>query len=134
MLPMLKNGLKSWLADTATQLLYTLLVKLLFDLNLSLRLPQLLEHLFPDSKHVVDVNIAHLPDREIWDYATAHEFVIVTKDKDFYYLSTTLGSPPKVIWLAVGNCTNHFIVTLLAIKQNEINLFFKSGKDLLILQ
>jgi predicted nuclease of predicted toxin-antitoxin system len=40
--------------------------------------------------------------------------VIFTKDKDFGVLSATLGFPPKVVLLRVGNCSaaeleRHFI-------------------------
>ena len=108
-------------------------MKLLFDNNLSTKLPEILQAAFPGSKHVVDVHIDHLPDIDIWRFAIANNFSIVTKDKDFYNLSTTFGSPPKVIWLTVGNCRNKDIIKLLADKQNEINLFLKSNKDLLLL-
>lgn len=108
-------------------------MKLLFDNNLSVRLPQLTEAFFPGSKHVVDVNMAHQPDAEIWQFAIENNFSIVTKDKDFYYLSNTFGSPPKVVWLTVGNCKNKVIAELVTSKQNEIKTFLKSSKDLLLL-
>jgi predicted nuclease of predicted toxin-antitoxin system len=38
-------------------------------------------------------------DREVWAYAKTHDFVIVTKDSDFYDLSLVLGTPPRVIWI-----------------------------------
>ena len=108
-------------------------MKLLFDNNLSTKLTEILQAAFPDSKHVVDVHIDHLSDLDIWQFAIANNFSIITKDKDFYYLSNTFGSPPKVIWLTVGNCRNRDIIKLLTDKQNEINLFLKSNKDLLLL-
>lgn len=30
---------------------------------------------------------------------------MISKDEDFNDLSVTKGSPPKVIWLQLGNCT-----------------------------
>jgi predicted nuclease of predicted toxin-antitoxin system len=39
------------------------------------------------------------PDREIWNFAEANGFVVVSTDLDFYDLATTLGPPPKVLWL-----------------------------------
>jgi predicted nuclease of predicted toxin-antitoxin system len=39
------------------------------------------------------------PDQVVWEYAKIHGFAIVTADADFYELATTLGPPPKVIWL-----------------------------------
>ena len=39
------------------------------------------------------------PDRDVWEYAKAKGFVIVSTDSDFYELATTIGPPPKVVWL-----------------------------------
>ena len=38
-------------------------------------------------------------DREIWEFAKTSDFVIVSTDSDFYELATTMGPPPKVVWL-----------------------------------
>ena len=40
-----------------------------------------------------------MPDTSIWAFAKSNDFSIVTADADFYELATTLGPPPKVIWL-----------------------------------
>ena len=40
-----------------------------------------------------------MPDTAVWEFARSHDFSIVTADADFYELATTLGPPPKVIWL-----------------------------------
>lgn len=74
-------------------------MKLLFDENLSQKLVQRLADLYPGSAHVVGVDLMKSPDREIWDFAGANGFVIVSTDLDFYELATTLGPPPKIIWL-----------------------------------
>ena len=108
-------------------------MQLLFDNNLSVKLPQLLQDFFPGSKHVADVSLSDLPDKDVWQFAIANTFAIVTKDKDFYHLSNLFGSPPKVIWLMVGNCKNKVIALLLINRQTEIENFLKSNKDLLLL-
>jgi predicted nuclease of predicted toxin-antitoxin system len=74
-------------------------VKLLFDENLSHRLVPRLDDLFPDSAHVRALGLEAMHDRQIWEYARAQEFAIVSADADFYELATTAGPPPKVIWL-----------------------------------
>jgi predicted nuclease of predicted toxin-antitoxin system len=74
-------------------------VKLLLDENLSRRLIQRLEGLFPDSVHVASEGLLQMPDAAIWEYAKSKGFCIVTADTDFYELATSLGPPPKVIWL-----------------------------------
>jgi predicted nuclease of predicted toxin-antitoxin system len=79
-------------------------VKLLFDHNLSPRLIDLLQDLYPHSNHVYLLGLDQAPDREIWKFAEQEDFLIVTKDADFSDLCLLLGSPPKVIWIRRGNC------------------------------
>ena len=79
-------------------------MKLLFDQNLSPRLPRLLADIYADSIHVREVGLRDAGDATIWDYAKLHGFAIVSKDSDFQQRSLLYGSPPKFIWLRVGNC------------------------------
>ena len=74
-------------------------MKLLFDENLSRKLVVRLADLYPDSAHVAQTGLLESPDREIWEFAKAGNFVIVSTDSDFYELATTIGPPPKVVWL-----------------------------------
>ena len=74
-------------------------MKLLFDENLSRKLVVRLAELYPESAHVVEVDLLKSPDREIWEFAKTRDFVIVSADSDFYELATTIGPPPKVVWL-----------------------------------
>lgn len=74
-------------------------MKLLFDENLSRKLVVRLADLYPDSTHVAQADLLESPDREIWDFAKAGNFVIVSTDSDFYELATTIGPPPKIVWL-----------------------------------
>ena len=74
-------------------------MKLLFDENLSRKLVVRLAELYPDSAHVAEAGLLQSPDPEIWEFAKAGNFVIVTTDSDFYELATTIGPPPKVVWL-----------------------------------
>ena len=78
-------------------------VKLLFDENVSPKLPQLLANEYPGSVHVRDVGLGGADDQQIWDYGRARGFTIVSKDTDFRERSFVGGFPPKVIWLDVGN-------------------------------
>jgi predicted nuclease of predicted toxin-antitoxin system len=55
--------------------------------------------LFPGSIHAFEVALLESPDIEIWEFAKANGLTIVTTDADFFELATTLGPPPKVIWL-----------------------------------
>jgi predicted nuclease of predicted toxin-antitoxin system len=80
-------------------------MKLLFDQNMSPKLVSQLADLFPGSSHVQLAGLDCASDESIWEYARIHGFVIVTKDEDYNNLSVVRGSPPKVLWLQIGNCT-----------------------------
>ena len=81
-------------------------MKLLFDENLSYRLRVSLEDIFPDSTHVRDVGLLGAADARVWEYAAAHDFLLTSKDTDFYQRSLLFGAPPRIIWLRVGNVFN----------------------------
>lgn len=109
-------------------------MKLLFDQNLSPRLPSLLADIFPDSQHVRELGMQMAQDTRIWDYAKLHGFVIVSKDADFQARSLLLGHPPKFIWLRVGNCPVKLVEDLLRKYSVAIHTFdLDSGKAHLML-
>src|SRR5689334_15526234 len=71
----------------------------MLDENLSRRLVGQLADLYPDSAHVVAFALLESPDYQIWEFAKTGNYIVVTTDSDFYELATTVGPPPKVIWL-----------------------------------
>lgn len=74
-------------------------MKLLLDENLSRRLVRRINDLFPEIAHVSSLGLLRAPDSLIWDFAKRNVYCIVSTDADFYELATSLGPPPKVIWL-----------------------------------
>ncbi len=80
-------------------------MKLLLDENLSPRLTASIGDLYPGSLHVEECGLDGAADEQVWRFAGENGFAIVSKDSDFSELSVLRGSPPKVIWLRIGNCT-----------------------------
>lgn len=109
-------------------------MKLLFDENLSPHLVTLLADAFPQSIHADHVGLHGRPDLELWQYARVHGLILVSKDSDFHELSALFGSPPKVIWLAIGNRATRFVEQLLRQQSKRIEQFAVSGDDLLELR
>lgn len=97
--------------------------RLLIDENLSEALLAPLADLFPASLHVRRLGFGGAPDQQIWALAREHRCVLLTRDHDFLQLSIVQGAPPKVIILAVGNCSNQALVWLLQTRQKEIRSF-----------
>ena len=107
-------------------------MKLLFDENLSSRLPKKLAATFPGSSHADDVALHARPDIEIWNFAGEHDFLIVSKDNDFRQLSALYGAPPKVIWLHIGNASTGEIEALLLERRQRIQEFFEDMESALL--
>lgn len=88
-------------------------MKLLFDQNLSRKLVNRLADIFPGSSHVQFHELAEKTDTEIWQFAKANGFCIVTQDADFTERSRLYGSPPKVVWLRCGNAPTREVEALI---------------------
>jgi len=95
-------------------------MKLLFDENLSPKLPQLLTTLFPGSAHVRECGLLGRTDEEVWEHARTNGFTVVSKDSDFQQRSLLHGHPPKVVWLRIGNCTRDQIVRIINAHEQDI--------------
>ena len=102
-------------------------MKLLFDENLSPKLPRLLADLFPDSLHVRDVGMKATEDPAVWEYAKVNDFMIVSKDADMHDLSLVFGNPPKVVWLRLGNCSTRQVKEILRKDFEVIKLFYEDA-------
>jgi predicted nuclease of predicted toxin-antitoxin system len=108
-------------------------MKLLFDENLSPKLPRLVAANFSDSQHVRELGLKGRTDEEIWAFAKTSGFTIISKDKDFYQRALLYGSPPKFIWLCLGNCIRDDLVFLIQRHEQDILAFETSPESVLIL-
>ncbi len=107
-------------------------MKLLFDQNLSRRLVSRLASEFPESTHVAEVELDRATDEQIWTYAAAERFAVVSKDSDFRQLAFLHGPPPKVVWLRVGNVSTDTIHELLAASVDVVEAFARSEDEALL--
>lgn len=100
-------------------------MKLLFDQNLSPKLVNRLSDLCPNSSHVQSEALDCADDDLIWEHARLNGFAVVTKDEDYNNLSVLRGSPPKVIWLQIGNCTTAQVEAVFRARFADIEAFEK---------
>jgi len=100
-------------------------MKLLFDQNLSPKLVNRLADLFPASSHVQSVGLDCASDDQVWEHARLNGFAVVTKDEDYNNLSVLRGSPPKVIWLQLGNCTTGQVEAAFRVRFADLEAFEK---------
>jgi predicted nuclease of predicted toxin-antitoxin system len=104
-------------------------LKLLLDQNLSFRLLEKLEPVYPGSTQVKVVNLDQADDLSVWRYAKDNGFTIVTKDSDFHEFSLIYGYPPKVIWLKCGNKPKWYVLGLLLNNRVHIEAFFEDQES-----
>ncbi|MEK7407813.1 MAG: DUF5615 family PIN-like protein [Acidobacteriota bacterium] len=104
-------------------------MKLLFDENLSPRLCAALHDVFPGSAHVRDLGLKSAPDADVWAHASRNGFAIVTKDADFRQRSFLYGQPPKVVWIALGNCSTKAIERELRLRVAELAEFLSDEQE-----
>jgi predicted nuclease of predicted toxin-antitoxin system len=109
-------------------------MKPLLDENLSPRLPEMLTDLYPGSLRVRECGLEHAPDYQVWEYARANGFAIVSKDSDFEQRSVLQGHPPKIIWIRLGNCSTRATEDLLRKYSPLIHTFnFDPVESILVL-
>ncbi|MGA8107987.1 MAG: DUF5615 family PIN-like protein [Acidobacteriaceae bacterium] len=102
---------------------------LLLDQNLSPKLTGALRDCFADPIHVQEIGLGEAEDDVIWNYAVEHGRVIVTKDADFRQRSFLEGHPPKIIWIALGNCSTAAIEHLLRSRKRETDSFLSDERS-----
>ena len=107
-------------------------MKLLFDQNLSRYLVTEFQPYFPGSSHVTSLGLAGAADKDIWNFARAAGYAIVSKDADFHHLSFRYGAPPKAVWLKLGNCSTSEISACLSQNREALNAFLHDADSALL--
>lgn len=88
-----------------------------------------------DAVHVLDRDLLGATDGAIWDYAVAHDAVIVTKDEDFALMSASARTPiPRIVWIRVGNCSKRDLLAWFEPRFPEILATLESGNPLVELR
>jgi predicted nuclease of predicted toxin-antitoxin system len=102
-------------------------MKFLFDQNLPCSLVSRLADICPEASHVSLLGLDRASDDQVWGYARANGYTIVSKDSDFNERSVLRGTPPKVVWLRLGNCTTGCVEATLREHQAEIHAFIEDA-------
>lgn len=103
-------------------------MKLLLDQNVSPKLVESLNEIYPGSVHVKEIGLDRALDEEIWIYAKVNNFIIISKDADFAERSLLLGFPPFVVWIRKGNCTTSEIKNTLVENLELIKKFISASQ------
>lgn len=102
-------------------------MKLLLDANLSWRIIKKLEILDIEIIHSSSLKIKQpASDIDIWSYAKANGFIIVSKDDDFEKIVLLKKSPPKLIFLKTFNLDTTKLADLILKNKDKILEFTDS--------
>lgn len=71
-------------------------------------------------------------DEVVWQHAAATSSTIVTKADDFRQKSFLRGSPPKVIWVHLGNCRSADVEAILRTRHADILMFAEDDQAALL--
>src|SRR5436309_12675832 len=58
---------------------------------------------------VRELGLRDSDDGSIWNFATAGNWTVLTKDEDFVARCVADVNAPPVVWLRIGNCTNRLL-------------------------
>ena len=108
-------------------------LKLLFDQNLSRKLPSRLADLYPSSTHVISEHLDRSSDREVRAFAAANDFIVVSRDGDFAEMDALFGAPPKTIWIARENAPTSDYERLLRTFHEQIEAFAADNERSLLI-
>ena len=104
-------------------------MKLWLDAHVSFRLAPWIEEEFDIQVEAVrDLGLRHAKDLEIFESARKASVVVVTKDRDFVELVERLGSPPQVLWLTLGNTTNHHLKAVFSARLSSALELLRRGE------
>ena len=105
-------------------------MKFLVDAQLPPILVEWLREQRHEAVHVEDVGLRHADDDPIWLHALSTGAVIVTKDEDFPKRAARDTQGPVIVWLRVGNTTNHALLEWLQPRWPDLLMLLEAGHRL----
>ena len=85
------------------------------------------EDLRTEALHVVDVGLRESTDADLWSYASANGFVLISKDEDFVTLYSKTPSA-GLLWVRLGNCRRSFLLEVFERQWQRILERFENGE------
>lgn len=102
-------------------------MKLLLDQNISYRVIAKIKVIYPLCESVKELNLWDQDDYEIWKFALANDYCVITFDEDFYNFNSVFDKCPRIIWFRTGNVSNQQVADTL-INNKDIIHNFLTGK------
>lgn len=109
-------------------------MKFLVDAQLPPALARFLTAKGENAIHVLDKQMMESSDSEIWELALKESLIIITKDEDFQMRATVSATPPKIIWVRLGNSTKKVLLNFFEEKWGRIKHELENGVNLVELR
>jgi predicted nuclease of predicted toxin-antitoxin system len=81
-----------------------------------------------EAEHVNKVGLGPATDLTIWDYASRHRAVLITKDADFVAFAKSSHAGPQVVWIRIGNISNDALWRAVSVVLDEIVSSLEEGE------
>lgn len=102
-------------------------MKFLIDEQLPPALARFLAAKGFESQHVRDAALERASDRQIWDYAAAGGWIVISKDVDFL-AHAVRSQAGGLLWVRLGNCRTRPLLEALEHEWKQIHERFQEGE------
>ncbi len=102
-------------------------MKFLVDAQLPSKMCEIFQKVGFNAIHVDSLPLGdESSDKVISSYADQNNFIIVTKDSDFYHSHMIFGQPKKLLLVTTGNLKNKQLFNLIRLNASKIKSLFAS--------
>ena len=84
-----------------------------------------------EAEHITDIGPTGVADHVLWDYALAHDAVLITKDQDFRDRLLQTTDAPVIVWIRLGNTRKVFLLSRFATRLPRIVELVEQGNRLI---
>ena len=105
-------------------------MKLLLDAHLPPVLARVMTREGYEVVHVAELAMKEAADIDIWQYALAHDYVVVSKDEDFMRYKRDASGKPRFIWVRTGNCKNRELIDTMVKHLPTVIELLESGSEM----
>jgi predicted nuclease of predicted toxin-antitoxin system len=107
------------------------MARFLIDAQLPPRLADWLSERGHVAEHVNRIGLGAAGDSAIWQHMIRCRTTLLTKDEDFVALARENPSGPQVVWVRIGNISNHSLWRALDSRLDEIVQLLDAGERII---
>ncbi|MBP9838205.1 MAG: DUF5615 family PIN-like protein [Proteobacteria bacterium] len=109
-------------------------MKFLIDNQLPRNLTTFIRSKGYDSKHVSEIGLSSARDIEIYRYAVLNDYIIISKDEDFFHLVNNSKDVIQLLWVRLGNCRSKFLNDYFNLTWHQIVEYLNAKERIIQLQ